>query len=216
MNDAVSSRVLAFAAPLLNGATRVNGSISATIDQAVIPLGGDFKEAKVTGEVLFQDVRFLPGGVFRDLLARVGREEQALVRIDKPISLEIADRRVYQRGLVIPIGKLTQVEMDGWVGFDKTLNLTVGLPVLPTALADVPVLGGIATRSRVHVPIRGTMDHPEVDAEAFKAGMKEMKDTVLQDALPPGVSDLFRRFNPPRFPNPPPPLFPRPRREPPQ
>ncbi len=212
VNDEVSTRVLWFVAPLLNDATRVNGRISATIDQAVIPLGGDGKEAKVTGEVVFQDVRFLPGGLFRDLFARFGREEQALITLDRPVALEIADRRVYQRGLVIPVGKLTRFEMDGWVGFDKTLHLTVGLPVLPTALTDLPGLGGLAANTRVRVPIRGTMDHPVIDTEAFKAGMKEMTDSVFGGALPSGMTDLFKRFQRPRAPDAPRPLTPRERR----
>lgn len=206
VNDEVSRRVLSFVAPVLNNATRVSGRVSADIDEAVFPLHrGAGEGATVKGAVVFQDVKFVPGGTFRDLFARFGWEDRALIRIDEPVSLEIADRRVYQRGLVVPIGRLTQIEMDGWVGFDRDLNLTISVPVLPTALADKPLIGGIAARSRVRIPIRGTMDHPEVDPEAFKLGMKELGKSVLEEGVPQGVLDLLKMFQREPDPNAPPP-----------
>jgi translocation and assembly module TamB len=206
VNDEVSRRVLSFVAPILNNATRVNGLVSADIDEAVFPLRREGSAgATVKGSVVFQDVRFAPSGVFRDLLAQVGREDVSLIRIDKPVAMEIADRRVYQRGLVIPVGKLSQVEMDGWVGFDRDLNVTISLPVLPTALADKPVIGGIAANSRIRIPIRGTMDKPEIDEEAFKVGMKELGKSVLEQGLGQGILDLFKRLGQGRDPNAPPP-----------
>jgi len=214
VNDEVSRRVLSFVAPMLNGATRVNGLVSADIEEAVFPLqAGGGKGATVKGEVVFQNVQFTPSGVFRGLLAQIGREDQPLIKIDKPVGLEIADRRVYQRGLVVPIGKLSQVEMDGWVGFDRDLNLTVSVPILPTALADKPLIGGIAANSRVRIPIRGTMDKPEVDQEAFNVGMKELGRSVVEQGLSTGVVDLFKLLNRPRDPNAPPRMTPEQRRE---
>lgn len=202
INDEVSRRVLSYVAPMMNNATRVNGRVSAEVVQAVIPLRpGAGKSAVVKGEVVFQDVEFSPSGIFRDLLGRIGAEDVTLIRINKPVSLEIADRRVYQRGLVIPIGKLSQIEMDGWVGFDRDLNVVVGIPVLPTALAETPVIGGIAARSRLRIPVRGTLDRPEIDSEAFKAGMVDLKNSVLAEGIPAGIFELFKRFSRPRAPN---------------
>src|SRR5262249_3279118 len=132
------------------------------------------------------------------------------------VSLEIADRKVYQRGLVIPIGRLSQIEMDGWVSFDKDVNVTVRVPVLPTALANRPVVGGIAANSRIKIPIRGSSDKFEIDKTAFKAGSQELGTSVLEQGLGQGAMDLLRLFNRPRDPNAPPPpprLTPEERRE---
>lgn len=217
VNDEVSRRVLSFVAPILNNATKVNGRVSADISEASFPLGNSGSAgASVKGDIVFQDVQFSPNGTFRELLGSVGKEDISLIRIDKPVALEIADRRVYQRGLVIPIGKLSQVEMDGWVSFDKEMNLVVSIPVLPTMLADKPIVGGIAANTRIRVPIRGTMDKPEIDQEAFKLGMKQMGASVLEQAVPQGINDLiniFRRPVDPNAPPPPPPLTPAERRE---
>ena len=206
VNDEVSQRVLSYIAPVMNRATRVNGRVSADISQAVIPLRlGAGKSAVLKGQIVFHDVEFTPAGIVRDLLARVGLDDVTLIRINQPVALEIADRRVYQRGLVVPIGKLSQIEIDGWVGFDRDLNLSMGIPVLPTALADAPVIGGIAARSRLRIPVRGTLDRPEIDSETFKAGMKDLGKSVLAEGVPAGVFELLKRFNRRRAPNAPPP-----------
>ena len=45
-----------------------------------------------------------PGPLADQLLAMVGREDRSGLKLDEPVSLTIADRRIYQRGLALPIG----------------------------------------------------------------------------------------------------------------
>ena len=183
VNDEVTHRVLSFVAPVLDMATRVRGRVSATIDKAVFPIGGvaDGPGPTVEGAVVFQDVAFIPGGELVDnLFAMVGREDRTGIQLDEPVALTIADRRVYQRGLTVPIGKLSKIEIEGWVGFDRTLNLTASVPVLPTMMADLPILGAVAGDARVKVPVRGTLRQPEIDREAFKAGMKDLARSLAE------------------------------------
>src|SRR5439155_165456 len=47
VNDEVSHRVLAFVAPVLDQATRVHGTVSAELERAEIPLGGDAAQRAV-------------------------------------------------------------------------------------------------------------------------------------------------------------------------
>ena len=62
VNDEVSHRVLSFVAPVLDGATRVAGRVSVRGLDAELPIGeGAASAARVEGDVLFDDVRFLPG-----------------------------------------------------------------------------------------------------------------------------------------------------------
>jgi len=42
------------------------------------------------------------------------------------------------------------------------------MPILPTMLANRPLLGAIAADARIRVPIRGTLQKPEIDREAFR------------------------------------------------
>ena len=214
VNDEVSRRVLSFVAPVLESATRVHGQVSATIDQAVFPLEDETKSRgpTVEGAIVFQDVSFVAGPLLDELFTLVGRENRPALRLNEPVSLTIADRRVYQRGLTVPIGNLSKIELEGWVGFNRDLNLTASIPILPNMLADRPVLGAVAGDARVRIPIRGTLQKPEVDAEAFKLGMKEMGRTLLERGAIEGAAGLLERLLRPRDPNAPPPMTPAERR----
>jgi translocation and assembly module TamB len=207
VNDEVSRRVLAFVAPVLDQATRVHGTISATIDRAELPLAADAgRKAVVEGRVLFQDVEFAPGPLARLLLDVVHRPE-ATLRLDEPVVLAIADGRVTQRGLAVPVGRLTKVELDGSVGFDRSLDLEARIPLTSAMVANNPLLGDIVEGARVRVPIRGTLSRPKFDRDAFNAGLKDLGKDLLGRTAARGAAELLMRLARPRDPDaaPPPP-----------
>jgi translocation and assembly module TamB len=206
VNDDVSRQVLSFVAPVLNSATRVRGRVSAKIEDASFPIGGrPGGGAKVNGAIVFNDVEFVPGPMTEQLFTLFGRENTPIWRLNDPVSLTISDRRVYQHGLTIPIGKLSRVELDGWVDFDRNINLTASVPVLPSMLADRPVLEGIAGTTKIKVPIRGTLQKPEIDRKAFDLALKDMGRSLLEGAVTEGAAALFQRLMQGRDPNLPPP-----------
>ena len=200
INDTVSHRFLSFVAPVLDNATRVRGSVSATIDEAVIPLSGP-RTLTVEGEVVFQNVEFTPGPFLDPLMNLVGRADHPLAHLDQPVELSIANRRVTQRGLSVPIGKPSRIDMEGWVDFDRKLNLVASVPVVPPALANAPLVNDLVGPAMIRVPIRGTLDQPQVDKEAFKQGMKEMGKSVLERSVTRGAVSLFDLITRPRDPN---------------
>lgn len=207
VNEEVSSRVLAYVAPVLDRTARASGRVSASIDEASIPIGGDAgRKASVTGKVVFQDVEFAPSPFAREMVGMVApRRELGSLRIDQPVQLTIADGRVNQRGLAIPIGDLTRVEVEGWVDFDKNLSLVATLPVTPAMLGDTPVLGDLIAGTKVRVPIGGTLAAPKLDKAAFNAGLKDLGKNLLVRGAGVGAAELLERLTRPRDPNAPPP-----------
>jgi translocation and assembly module TamB len=107
----------------------------------------------------------------------------------------------------------SKIELEGWVGFDRSMNLTASVPILPTMLADRPILGAGAGAARVRVPIRGTLQKPEIDREAFRLGMQDMGRTLLERGAVEGAAGLLERLTRPRDPNAPPPPTAEERRE---
>ena len=214
INEEVSHRVLSFVAPVLDRATRVNGRVSVDLDGARFPLAADAsKSMTVEGDVVFQDVQFAPGPLADELLALVGRNGRPLMRLDEPIALTIADRKVHQRGLALPLGKLARIELDGWVDFDKRLEMTASLPVTPAMVLNRPLLSDIVEGTRISVPIRGTIAQPEIDREAMSRSMANLGKSLLERGIGRGASELLFRLAQPRDPNAPPPLTPQQRRE---
>ncbi len=207
VNEEVSRRVLSYVAPVLDQTTRASGRVSASIEEATFPVGGDRnRRSNVTGKVVFQDVEFAPSPLTCEVIAMVApRKEPGIVRLDQPVLLTIADGRVNQRGLAIPIGDLTRIEIDGWVGFNKDLSLTATLPVTPAMLSKTPLLGEILAGTKVRVPIGGTLGAPRIDKEAFNAELKELGKALLVRGAGVGAVELLNRLARPRDPNAPPP-----------
>ncbi len=218
INDEVSHRVLAYAAPVLDQATRARGRVSVRLKEATFPISTDperLKSATVTGAVLFQDTEFVAGPIANQLFDLIGLEDRPSIKLEKPVALAIADRRVYQRGLTIPLGQLSAITMDGWVDFDRKLALKASVPLLPSMWRDrpdLPVLNDVLGGLRITVPIGGTLAKPEVDRDAFNLAMQDLGKTLLERAAGRGAIDLLQRLFPPRDPNAPPPLTPEERR----
>jgi translocation and assembly module TamB len=219
INDEVSHRVLAFAAPVLDRATRARGRVSVRLTEATFPISEDparLKTATVTGSVLFQDAEFVAGPIADQLFDLLGMVERPGIKLNQPVALTIADRRVYQRGLAIPLGQLNEVTMEGWVDFDRNLAMNASLPLLPTMWRDRPdrpVLNGLFGGLRITVPIRGTLDNPVVDKNALDVAMQDLGKSLLERTAGPGAVDFLQRLFPPRDPNAPPPLTPEERRQ---
>lgn len=210
INDEVSRRVLAFVAPILEGTTRASGRVSVDLDRAEFPLtSGRSKAVQVDGQVVFADVAFAPGDLANDLLGAIGRRD-AVLRLDQPVTLTIADGRINQRGLAVPIGGLTRIEVAGWVDFDKNLALTASVPVTSAMLGNNPLLSDIAAGTMVRLPISGTLNRPTIDQEAFANNMKEMGKSLLTRGATRGALELLMRIGRPAqsAPDAPPPLSP--------
>ena len=215
INDVVSRRVLAFVAPVLDAATRAHGTVSADIQRAEFPIGGPAaRRAVVEGHVVFRDAEFVPGPLVVDVLHLFGRDDPQPIKLDQPVVLSIADGRVHQRGLAVPLGKLTQLELNGSVGFDRSLDLIAAVPITPAMLGNNPLLGGVVAGTRVEVPIGGTLAAPKVDKEAFNLALKDLGKDLLRRGVGVGAAELLMRLAKPREvdPDAPPPPSPEERR----
>ena len=205
INDEVSKRVLAYVAPVLDQATRARGLVSVDLDHAEFPIGpGRGRQAKVEGAVVFQDVEFAPGPLAGEILGAIGRRDLSL-KLDQPVTLTIADGRVNQRGMTIPVGDLTRIELAGWVDFDRNLALVATVPVTPAMLGNNPLLSDIAAGTKVRLPIGGTLGKPMIDKEAFGDNLQELGKSLLARGATRGAMELLMRLSRPKDPNAPPP-----------
>jgi translocation and assembly module TamB len=158
----------------------------------------------VEGAVVFQDVEFAPGPLAGEILGAIGRRDLSL-KLDQPVTLTIADGRINQRGMSIPVGDFTRVELSGWVDFDRKLGLVATVPVTPAMLGNNPLLSDIASGTKVRLPIGGTLDKPEIDREAFSTNLQELAKTLLARGATRGAMELLMRLSRPKDPNAPPP-----------
>jgi translocation and assembly module TamB len=192
VNDEVSHRVLSFAAPVLDGATRVEGRVSVTLADAYFPISTPTgAELRIEGDVLFDDVRFMPGSLAEQLLGVFQRERRPLAVLRDPINVKIAGRKVYQQGLAIPIANVASIGLDGSVDFDQNLDLVARFALIPPR-SSVPILTPLMANARFDLPISGTLKNPKIDGDALRERWKAIGNGFLGNSMEAGVNGLQR------------------------
>lgn len=193
VNDEVSHRVLSYAAPVLDRATRVQGRVSLALTDAFFPVGARMPEAqaRVDGDVLFDNVEFMPGPLADELIGVLRLERRPLLVLRDPISIRILGRKIYQEGLVIPVGNVAVIGLDGSVDFDQNLDLVARFAMVPPR-KNIPVVSQILENTQLQVPITGTLKKPRLNTEAIKDRFKDMGTNLLETMMDVGASGLNR------------------------
>ena len=102
--------------------------------------------------MLFDDVRFMPGVLADQLLSVFRLEGRPLVELRDPVSVRIIGRKVHTRGLVVPVGKVASIAIDGSVDFDKNLDMVARFALTPPG-SRMPVLSPLVENARFRLPI---------------------------------------------------------------
>lgn len=192
VNDEVSHRVLSFAAPVLDQATRVEGRISLALNEAYFPLAaGPDVQARIDGDVLFDSVQFMPGPLADQIISIFRQERRPLLVLRDPISVRILGRKVYQEGLIIPLGNVAVIGIEGWVDFDQNLDLVARFAMVPPR-RNIPVLSQILENTELQVPIKGTFKNPKLNGDAIKDRFKDMGTNLLETMMDVGANGLNR------------------------
>jgi hypothetical protein len=192
INDEVSHRVLAYAAPVLDGATRVQGRISAGLSEASFPIAAPSGTgARVAGELILDDVRFMPGKLAEQLLAVIGKEDDAILTLRDKVSVRIEKRKVHQKGLLISVAELASIALDGSVDFDKNLDLVANLSMSRTA-PIAGVLPPLVRDAHFDIPIRGTLGKPSIDTSGFKERIANLGMNIVGNSVEAGLDGLQR------------------------
>lgn len=191
LNQLTTQNYMVYPAPALASATQVDGFISAKISDGVIPISQKDIPFYLKGDMAFEDVRFGPGPWLLNLTQSVGLPPPPTFSIDQPIAFEIEGDRVIQQGLRVPIGELTTLDFSGAVKFNKELDLVVEVPVTPNLLQNVALFQSFLGKESFKIPIRGTLDKPEVDQTQFDTNMKQLGENLKNRAVETGLDMLF-------------------------
>ena len=188
INEAVSNSVLAYVAPVLAKSTKVTGKVSVAINAGSVPITAT-GPMSLDGAVVLQDVLCDPGPIGSELTALAGRPA-ATIKLDQTMIVKVANGRVDQTGLSIPIGGGSAVALNGSVGFDETLDLKATIPLLGLN----PKLGKVAAGKVIAVPIRGTFARPAVDRRSLEVALREAAKSLAGKELEAEANRLLDRI----------------------
>jgi hypothetical protein len=193
INEAVSNAVLAYAAPVLAKSSAVSGKASVIINKGQIPITAN-GSMTLDGVMGFHNVIFKPGPIAAELTAITGQPAPDL-KLDQLMNFKVADGRVTQTGLNIPIGgNGLRVAIDGSVGFDNTLDLKATSRLSARALGLDAALDKNLGAATVSVPIRGTLSRPAVDRKALTIALRNAARVVGEKQLKSEAGRLLERL----------------------
>jgi translocation and assembly module TamB len=197
INEAVSNSLLAYAAPVLARSSGVSGQATVVVNKGVIPLTAT-GPVTVDGAMAFHNVIFKSGPMAAELATITGQAAPDL-RLDQTMIYKVADGRVTQSGLNIPIGgNGLRVAIDGSVGFDDTLDLKATSRLSAKALGLDSGLDKNLGAATVTVPIRGTLSKPSVDRKALTIALRNAARVVGEKQLKSEAGRLLERIANPK------------------
>lgn len=209
--------------PLLGHATHTRGVVTVDTTGARLPLGDPFA-GEAAARVVFEDLEVTPAAAVQPLVGLVAKLQAAVdprfavgdkvvllrVRPD-PVTVRLAERRLWHEGLVMDAGQVV-VRSRGSVAADGTLAMVVEVALRGDIAGQTPIIAQLL-RTPLAIPLKGTVQQPQFDARAIDVLLGRIVENtaqaVIQDGVVRGLESLETLFgNPPPAPAPQPPAPP--------
>ncbi len=196
INPAMCMSALKYIAPALAGVAAAEGRFSIDMDQLQVPLEQP-ERGRVDGRMIVHSVEIGPGPLLEELALALGYKGPAQIARESTIDFQMANGRVYHRGLALNLSDVT-VRTQGSVGFDKSLSLVAEMPVPPKWQANKAVSSALREQT-LRLPVGGTLDRPKLDRGALEQVSRQFLQGAAQNLLQEQLNKgLDRLFNPPQ------------------
>ena len=197
--------------PLIGNATQTQGLMSVDLAGARVPLADPFG-GEASGQLIFENLESTPGEQVRPLVNLLVKLQSAidprfafgdkavLLRVrPEPVSVRLADRRLWHEGLVIDAGQLV-IRSAGSVAADGTLAMVVEVAFRGDIMGATPVVGKLL-RTPLVIPLKGTVSRPQFDAREMDLIIGRIVENTTEAVIGPQLSRGLETL----FGNPPPP-----------
>lgn len=162
---------LKYIAPILANAAWVEGKLSLDLEQCEIPVSNP-RESLVTGQLSVHSIEAgAKNPVIIDIMGFAGnvlqREVPTNIRLadESVVDFRLENGRVQHRNLKFGLPDVSpelQIETEGSVGLDRTLDLTAVIPLPLARFADNPLVRGLANH-KITLAITGTLKEPQIN-----------------------------------------------------
>ena len=203
MTPEMTHRWLKFIAPLAADATRIDGTMSITLDEAMVVFGQP-ELSRVSGRLDIEGVKLVSGPLTDGLIAgvqqlrslkslgRTAEAPQATQLVSLPaqtVEFALANNVVHHQRMKLAIDQ-AEVLTSGSVSLDGDLNLFAQVPLDSRWLGqDLQFLAG----QSVTIPITGTLQRPSLDASGVTDLARRLGTQAAQGAAENFLLEQFDR-----------------------
>ena len=189
INPDTTKKLLSYVNPIFANAVGVSGIINFHCEKLAIPVGSEHKnEIDIIGTIAIEQMHLHSSDLLGRILSVVGidlgREEITI----HPTRFLLQDGILRYDDMQMDVGK-HPINFGGAIGLDKTLEMNVTLPY--TIEGDVVDTESESSGERIVLPLRGTVDKPELDVGSMI--QQQFKDRLKQE-LEKGLKDLFKNL----------------------
>ena len=199
---------LKYVAPILADVASVQGNLSLQIDEAsIVPT--DLKRQTIKGLLQVHGANVGPGPLADQLLGLVqqvralrkgagatdggGQQTTWLQLPEQQIGFDVQQGRVAHKNMQIQAGDVV-INTSGSVGIDGQLELIAAVPILKDWVDKTPLLQSLAGQ-QIQIPVRGTIQRPQMDMSSFASIGQQLATAAIQGAaqkqIDKGIGKLF-------------------------
>jgi hypothetical protein len=182
INDETTKKLLKYVNPIFADAVNVSGIANFDCEQLAIPLSAEAKnEAVVIGTISMNQVHLETSDLLVQILSLAGGGTRGTVLTIHPTRLVLQNGVLRYDDMQIDVGD-NPVNFKGAIGLDKSLDMTVTLPY--TTEGRTARVGGASRGKRIALPLKGTVDKPQLDTgklleeQAIQKGLELLEELL--------------------------------------
>ena len=173
--------------PIFADAVNVSGIANFNCEQLAIPLSAEAKnDAVVIGTISMNQVSLQTSDLLGQILTIAGGSARGTVITIHPTRLVLQKGVLRYDDMQIDVGD-NPINFRGAIGLDKSLDMTVTLPY--TTEGRTARVGGTTRGSRIVLPLKGTVDKPQLDTDKLlELQLKQQGEELLRR----GLEEIFK------------------------
>ena len=197
LTPAALANAVGYALPAFAGSTQADGTFSFDVTDSRIPLS-DPERGTVRGNLTVHAASVSPGPIVTEIATLLGAKQTTLTQKgEQVVPVRLENGRVYHEKFTVLIGQ-SEVHSTGSVGLDKTLALTLDMPIPPKLLdanlANNPRLRESLGKQRLAVPVGGTLSRPLLDVAKLNANVAGLVRDAGKDAATGVAKDAVKKL----------------------
>jgi hypothetical protein len=181
VSDELAGRLLKYVNPIFADTVNVSGLTNFHCERLAIPLKKVNKnEIEVIGTISVNQLRMEGSDLLGQLLLLWGSKVPGQDFTLNPTRFVLQNGFLHYEDMQLDVGD-NPVNFKGTTGLDTSLNMTA---TLPYTMSGRTARVGEKTRDRISLPLRGTIDNPEIDVgklleeQAIKKGLELLEDLL--------------------------------------
>ena len=192
ITDAMAERLLALIHPLFKGSTKAEGQIDLYMNHFDWPLAKQNRnDASFAGTLSLRGVRINSTNLLSGLLSLISMGGSQLEIDNLDVEFVARNGRIKTSPIRFEIGGYP-VELNGSVGFDKSIDYIATLPITPALVGNDAF--GFLEGATIDVPIRGTSSDPNFNEAVMQKATESLVQQALQKGLQKGLQGIFEKM----------------------